>query len=245
MKAVIIAAGCGSRLRERHNGIPKSLLKIQGERIIDDIIGKVSRAGLNEIVLVTGYNGRMIEDGLTNYKNSGITISFAYNPEWEKANGISVLAAEKEIREEEEFILLMSDHIFQQKMLEAVIQAPIEKDEALLAVDFKINSIPDLDDGMKVQCEGIDGPLYKILLFGKQLKAYDAIDCGIFKFNHSFFSILKKSIEGQKESLSDACNLLSSKGKMKAIDIGESLWIDIDTPEMFAFDERIQKILNR
>jgi len=243
MKTVIIAAGCGSRLKEKHDGVPKSLMKINGERIIDDIIGKVHRSGINDIVLVTGYNHEMMKAGLTNYSGTDIRIVFVHNTEWEKANGISVLKAEKAIHEDEEFILLMSDHLFQQRMLETVIHTPIEKDEALLAVDFKIDDIPDLDDGMKVQCNRIDGVLYKIRLFGKQLKSYNGIDCGIFKFNHSFFSILKKSIVDQKDSLSDACNLLSINRKMKAVDIGDSLWIDIDTPEMLAFDERIQKII--
>lgn len=243
MKAVIIAAGSGSRLREEYNGIPKSLIKINNERIIDNIIGKIYGSGITEIILITGYNHEMIEAGLMNYREGDVRISFLYNPDWEKANGISVLTAEKEIRDNEEFILLMSDHLFQQKMLEDVIHRQIEKDEALLAVDFKIHDIPDLEDGMKVQCERIKDAMYEIRLFGKQLTAYNGIDCGIFKFNYSFFSILKKSIEDQKDSLSDACNLLSLNRKMKAIDIGDSLWIDIDTPKMLSFNERIQKIL--
>jgi choline kinase len=244
MKAVIIAAGCGSRLKDRHDGVPKSLMKINGKRIIDDIIGKVHRSGINEIVVVTGYNSETMEAGLAGYAGTGIRIGFVRNPDWEKANGISVLKAEKMIGCGEEFILLMSDHLFQQRMLEAVIRAPVERDEALLAVDFKIDDIPDLDDGMKVQCERIDDSLHRISLFGKRLTSYNAIDCGIFKFNHGFFSVLKKSIEAGRDSLSDACNLLSKEGKMKAVDIKDSLWIDIDTPEMLAFDDRIRDILN-
>ena len=232
MKAVIIAAGCGSRLKEHHQGIPKTLMKIRGKRIIDDIIEKLKISGISEIIFITGYKQEILKSELVNYQNSGIKISFVHNKDWQKPNGISVLKAKEKISENEEFLLLMSDHIFSLEMLSKIIQTKIEKDEALLALDFKIDKIPDLDDGMKIQCELIEENIYSIRLFGKQLTDYNAIDSGMFKLNNSFFDSLEKSIGNGKYSLSDACNILSEKGKMKGFDIGENLWLDFDTPEM-------------
>ncbi|MCK4359879.1 MAG: NTP transferase domain-containing protein [Candidatus Cloacimonetes bacterium] len=232
MKAVIIAAGCGSRLKDKHKGIPKTLLTIQGKRIIDDIIEKLRISGISEIIIITGYKHQVLKSELSNYQNSVIKLSFVYNKDWKKANGISVLAARHALSINDQFILLMSDHIFSKEMLELIIETEIEKDEALLALDFKIDKIPDLDDGMKIQCKLIKDNIYLINRFGKQLNDFNAIDSGMFKLNFSFFEALEKSISEGNRSLSDACNILSEKGKMKGIDIGGCLWLDIDTPEM-------------
>ena len=244
MEAVIIAAGCGSRLKVEHKGIPKTLMKINGKRIIDDIIGKVHSSGINDFVIVTGYESTVLEKGLGNYKNSGINIQFVHNPEWEKANGISVLAARHALPKNDQFILLMSDHIFSREMLQKMMRVEVPFEEALLALDFKIDSIPDLDDGMKIQCSHESGDKYQINKFGKQLTEYDAIDAGMFKLNYSFFGALETSINSEKTSLSDACNVFTSKGKMKGLDIGESIWLDVDTPEMIRQTDILDRIFN-
>jgi len=244
MRAVIIAAGCGSRLKEHHQGIPKTLMKIRGKRIIDDIIEKLKISGISEIIIITGFEQEILKSELANYHNSGIKLSFIHNQNWQKPNGISVLKAKEKISKNEEFLLLMSDHIFSIEMLQKIIQIKIENDEVLLALDFKIDQIPDLDDGMKIKCELIEGNVYSINLFGKQLTDFNAIDAGMFKLNYSFFKALEKSIENGKCSLSDACNILSQKGKMKGIDIGENLWLDVDTPEMIDQQEILNKIFS-
>ncbi|MCG6909935.1 MAG: NTP transferase domain-containing protein [Deltaproteobacteria bacterium] len=242
MKAVIIAAGCGSRLIEKHQGLPKSLLEISGKRIIDDIISKIYRCGIPHIIVVTGFKHELLESGLDNYRQTGIKIEFVYNPEWRKANGISIYCAKKKISPNEEFILLMSDHIFDRQMLNTIANTKIGPTEAVLALDFKIDRIPDLDDGMKVQCTRRDNELFEIHRFGKKLNRYSAIDTGIFKFNYGFFKTLEETIRAGKDSLSDSCNTLSQKGDMLGLDIGEQLWLDIDTPSMMAEKEIIDEI---
>ncbi len=243
MKAVIIAAGCGSRLKEYHQGIPKTLLSVHGKRIIDDIIEKIISNGISDIVIITGYKSKLLEEYLAKYKDSSITIRFIYNPRWEEANGISVLTARKAMSEKDEFILLMSDHIFSKEILSHIISAKIETDEALLAIDLKIEKIPDLADGMKLQAVKIENSLYQINKFGKNLHDFNAIDTGIFKLHFSFFDTLEKTIARGKDSLSDACNLLCEAGRMKGLDIGDKLWLDIDTPEMLNQTTILKNIL--
>jgi len=242
MKAVIIAAGCGSRLKKMHKGIPKTLIEVNGIRLIDDIISKITNTGIDEIIIITGYKSEILKPALSEYEKK---ISFVFNPEWEKANGLSVLCAKDHIDEHEQFILLMSDHIFSFEMLKQVINAEISNDEALLALDFKIESIPDLDDGMKVQCSLINDRIYNINKFGKNLSLYQAIDAGMFKLNYSFFSALEKSINNGKCSLSDACNIFAQRGKMKGVDIGKCLWLDVDTPEMIQQKDILSKIIGQ
>ena len=64
MKAVIIAAGAGSRLESKHNGFPKTLLEVKGKKIIDVILEGVLHSGITEVVVVTGYKSQLLENHL-------------------------------------------------------------------------------------------------------------------------------------------------------------------------------------
>lgn len=239
MKAVIIAAGCGSRLESKHNGMPKTLLNVGEHTIIDVILGGIAESGINEVVVVTGFQAATLENYLAANAPESLNIQFCRNPSWELSNGISVLSSEKMINRDDEFILVMSDHIFEPSMLKQTIETEIESDQALLALDFKLDKIPDLDDGMKVKCNRIQNEKHKITGLDKNFEDYQAIDCGMFKFNYGFFSVLRSSIEEGNESLSDACNVLAQQGKMLGIDIGSDRWIDLDTPEMLSYHKLI------
>ncbi len=243
MKAVIIAAGCGSRLQSRHNGMPKTLLTVNNQSIIDIILKGIVHSGIKEVVVVLGYKADMLENYLLANTPDSLKIEFSRNPDWQLSNGISVLCAEEFINTDEEFVLLMSDHIFETRMLTATVEATISKNEALLAIDFNLSEIPDLEDGMKVKCKKTDNDRKWIITgLSKSYSEYSAIDCGMFKLNKGFFRVLKDCIEKGKDSLSDACNFYTETGGMIGLDIGGSKWIDLDTPEMFSFENIINRI---
>ncbi len=243
MKTVIIAAGAGSRLESKHNGFPKTLLEVKGKKIIDIILDGVLHSGMTEVVIITGFKSHILEKYLKNNLPESMSIEFSYNPDWKMSNGISVLAARELIKPDEQFVLLMSDHIFHPEMLKEIVNTPILPEQALLALDFKISSIPDLDDGMKVQCTQLSDDVYTITNLDKALNIYQSIDCGMFKLNYSFFDILQESIKNGKNSLSDACNVLANNNNMLGLDIKEKRWIDLDTPKMFSFTSIIDEIV--
>ena len=96
MKAVIVAAGMGSRLwNETLKNMPKTLLPYENETILSTIIKNISKVGITEFVIVVGYQSESIINYLNINHNFGYTISFIENPDWHKGNGISVLVAEK------------------------------------------------------------------------------------------------------------------------------------------------------
>lgn len=243
MKAVIIAAGTGSRLKSKHNGFPKTLLEVKGKKIIDVILDGVLHSGITELVVVTGYKSQLLENYLKENLPTSMSVAFSFNPDWQMSNGISVLAARKLIQPGEQFVLLMSDHIFHPDMLKEIVATVIQPDQALLALDFKISSIPDLDDGMKVQCNKLSHDIYTITNLDKALDTYQSIDCGMFKLNYNFFDVLQQSIDIGKGSLSDACNVLANENNMIGLDIKDKRWIDLDTPKMFSFTSIIDEIV--
>src|SRR5207249_766715 len=62
MKAVILAAGKGTRMKELTNEVPKPMLKVQGKPILEHIIQGIVSAGIREVFIVTGFRADAIEN---------------------------------------------------------------------------------------------------------------------------------------------------------------------------------------
>lgn len=221
MKAIIIAAGMGSRIKELTDNSPKCLLELCGKKIIDRIIEPLINSKINDISIVVGYKQEKIIEYVSKRYSS---VNFIYNPEWQtKANGYSVYTAKNHITENDEFILLMSDHIFHPEVINLIQNNPLKKNEACLLIDKKINQIFDIDDATKVLIDE-----QNILQIHKQLKKYNAVDCGIFKFNNYIFKALENSFKVGDDSLSGGINQIITNGNMKYCDIKNYFWQDID-----------------
>jgi len=61
MKAVILAAGKGTRMKELTNELPKPMLKVQGRPILEHIVEGIVSAGVREIFIITGFRADVIE----------------------------------------------------------------------------------------------------------------------------------------------------------------------------------------
>jgi dTDP-glucose pyrophosphorylase len=61
MKAVILAAGKGTRMKELTNEMPKPMLRVQGKPILEHIMGGLLNAGIRDVFIVTGYKAEAIE----------------------------------------------------------------------------------------------------------------------------------------------------------------------------------------
>lgn len=220
-KAVIIAAGNGSRLASKKNSLPKPLRKVSGLPLIKRIILTAKKGGISEFIIVVGYQKEKIIKAL-NGEEMGVKIEFVENREWEKPNGLSVLCAKPFIREN--FVLLMSDHIFDYHTLEKMLELPMGNNRGVLAVDSKIGTIFDLDDATKVLSEKS-----QILSIGKSLAQYNAIDAGMFLLSPEFFDVLEESKKNGGPSLSEGIQCLANRGQMGTFDVGSAFWHDIDT----------------
>lgn len=229
-KALIIAAGNGSRLKTETDDTPKPLRKVAGVPLLNRVIHLAKKAGITEFVIVVGHQKEKIIKELTDSKLP-VKITFVENPDWQKSNGVSVLKAKDELKEN--FVLLMSDHLFDFKTLEKFSKANLGDNRALLAVDYRIKDVFDLDDATKV--EEVGG---KIKTIGKTISSYNCIDTGMFLMTPEIFTLLDETykIKGDT-SLSDGIQALSARNQMGTWDIQGAFWQDVDTPEMFKHAE--------
>lgn len=233
VKAVIIAAGQGSRLRSWEGERPKPLYKVAGLTLIERAILSAKKAGIVEFVIVIGYKGDVIRKKLEKRQAKlGVSIQFVENPDWTKSNGHSVLKAREYLTDD--FVLMMSDHVFDWKILTGLVNEKIRPGEVILAVDRRISEVFDLPDATKVKTS--EGAIVSI---GKEIPHYDAIDTGLFLCSPGIFPALEKACEDGGGSLSEAMRILASQGKAKTATIKPLFWQDVDTPESLKQAEKV------
>jgi choline kinase len=232
-EAVILMAGEGSRLRGSESTVLKPFVPVLGRPLISYALDTLIRAGIASVTFVVGYeSGRMIEQ-VKQLIPSGLSASFIENRDWRKQNGVSLLIAAGRVANP--FVLTMSDHIFENAIIDRLLDS-FESDFLNVAVDRKLHSIFDLEDAMKVRTRG-----NRIADLGKNLSDYDAIDIGLFVCTLEIFDYLEraKSRSGTNDcSLADGVRLMAGDDKVRAIDIGDGWWQDVDTPGMLRHAER-------
>lgn len=229
--ALVIAAGLGSRLA-KDSSVPKPLREVCGMSLLRRIILSLARGGIETVYVVVGYEKEKIISYLGN-QNWPISIQTIENEDWQKSNGVSVLKAKDKIRDD--FVLVMSDHIFAVENLKTLIAMPLDSVKARLAVDFKLNQIFDMDDATKVFVE--NGLIKKI---GKTIPDYNAVDTGMFLLSPEIFSVLEKILQEKGDvSLSDGMAVFANQNQMGTCDISDGFWQDVDTPESLRFAEKI------
>ena len=223
-KAVILAAGNGSRISSISAGLPKPLVRLHGKPLLHHVMSNAHGAGISDFVIILGYQADTIRAWYERNPMPGVNVEWVLNPEYHKNNGISLLKAKDVVHDR--FLLLMSDHIFDPATAERLVREPIRRDEVILAVDRNIKDVFDIDDATKVCCEG-----KYIVDIGKTLPEYDALDTGMFLCNPIVFQWLEAAMRDGNCSLSDGLRLMARGHTFRAFDIGDASWQDVDTPE--------------
>lgn len=100
MKAIILAAGRGSRMGGMTDAQPKCLVTVKGRTLLDRQLDALRQAGIDEIAIVTGYRRESLADrGLHEF----------HNPDWSRTNMVSSLACAAQWLEQGPCIVSYSD----------------------------------------------------------------------------------------------------------------------------------------
>lgn len=228
MKALIIAAGQGTRLRSL--AASKPLAEVGGMPLIEHVARSARAGGATGILVVTGYQAERVEAFLPGVaERIGIPVEPVRNPAWDRPNGLSVLAAAERIGGD--FALLMSDHLFDPEILAATVGGHVPGAELTLAADYDVaNPEIDLDDATKIDAAP-DGRIRRI---GKAIEGYDAIDTGIFVATPALFAAIRDGVAaGGSGSLSEGVQRLADRGTAYVHGIEGRWWLDVDDAAAF------------
>lgn len=123
MQAIILAAGMGKRLKDLTKDNTKCMVKVNGVSLIDRMLHQIEKYNMDRIVIVVGYKGDLLKEYISTL---GIKtkIEFIDNPIYDKTNNIYSLALAKKELCEDDTILFESDLIFEDGVIETLINDP-------------------------------------------------------------------------------------------------------------------------
>ena len=124
MQAIILAAGMGKRLGEFTKENTKCMVQVNGVCIIDRILTQLSKLNLNRVVIVVGYESEKLMAHIGDRYNDLLKIEYVNNPIYDKTNNIYSLALAGEELQQDDTILLESDLVFDESMLQLLVNTP-------------------------------------------------------------------------------------------------------------------------
>jgi choline kinase len=236
-RAVVIAAGFGSRLRGADDSVPKPLRRVEGVPLLTRVLRSLAASGIERAAVVLGYQADQIRCALERESGLGLSVSYLLNEQYAKSNGVSVLAARNFVGDG--CVLSMADHLYSPRVVNAVLSPEFAPGSSVLAVDYEIARCFDLDDATKVRVDA-----GRIVEISKTLAKYNALDSGVFRIGPSLIDALDTVYRQKGDcSLSDGVQTLSRRGEFFASDIGDACWIDVDTPEAAQHAAHLLRVL--
>lgn len=223
MKAVILAAGRGTRLLELTKEAPKCLIEIGEKTILERQIDSLMRNDVEKIIVVVGFMADKIKEKLEKIKE----VKIIENEEYEKTDNIYSLYLTRNQVKKNDFILLNGDVIFEEDIIKKVL---LEK-KNVAPIDSLYYDLEEL----KIRED--DGLIKEILPKNASKKISDGSTIGIFKFSSEGGEILFDKIEElvanniRNKWFEYALNEILYKIKMHKVDVHGLKWIEIDTME--------------
>jgi len=247
MKAVILAAGKGTRMRELTNEMPKPMLRAQGKPILEHILQGVVAAGIRDIFIVTGFRAEVIENYFGNGSKWKARIAYGRQIVQDGTGKAPELA--KDFIGAASFLLTYGDILVKPETYQQMIHRFHEGYfSGLITVtpgqDVTKGGLNFFDDEfcLKRVVEKPGPEQLGQLRRDGWLKPGEPVwyNAGIYIFKPSLFEFtakLQKSRRGEYE-LTDAINaLLATHHKIAGLKI-EGRWVDVRDPEVLASLER-------
>lgn len=240
-KAVILAAGKGTRMGSLTQDIPKPMLEVQGKPLLLHIVEGIKQAGVSEFVIITGFKAHIIEDFFKDGADFGVSIRYVRQIVQDGTGKAPELA--KEILAGSSFLLTYGDilvnantyktlvHEYASQKWDSLVTAKIGEEVqkgGILIADEKMRltglvekpSQEDLDQLISSGKLKPEGPFY-----------YNA---GVYLFSNNVFTQtakLQKSPRGEYELTDAIKGLVLANQAVGVVEITDE-WVDVRDPEV-------------
>ncbi len=208
MKAVVLAAGRGVRLRPLTDSMPKAMLPICNKPLLDHIMDLLRRHGIDEVAVVVGYK----EDVVRNHLKGNVTF---FRDEKICGTASALYAAKDFI--DEDFLLVYGD-----LFIDASLEGVVETENSMAVYRVK-----DVSRYGKVIVK--NGLLARIM--EKSGSGEGLINAGIYHLDPEILDFVEKTQRSERGEyeLTDSITMLSEKKGIKIIEI-DGYWNDIGYP---------------
>lgn len=186
-KAVILAAGLGSRLKPLTEDVPKCLTELNGEPILITTLKILESNGIKDCVIVIGYLGEVITK-LIGYSHGNMSITYITNTLYGTTNSMySAWLARKHI--EEGCLLIEGDSVFE----ETLVSKPLQTDHTCWVLD----QFTDIHNG-SMSITGTDDRIHEIRIVRGKLPHYKSNyykSTGVLKINPDYGALFSKWLD--------------------------------------------------
>ncbi len=233
MKALILAAGFGKRLRPITNTIPKSMVEVNGTPLLVNALNNLTALGIKDIGIVVGHMADYIKDNIgTEFK--GASISYFENARYLETNNIVSLHNAIDFCDDE-MLMLECDIYYHKEMLEALMKGKGEC--SILVSPFN----PKTMDGTVIK---VDGDVALELILGKwQGKDFCYSDTrktvNMYRFTKGFTRKYMPLVKWYVENMGEQSYYEKVLGSLiylrecdiRIVEVPESMWCEIDDAE--------------
>lgn len=228
MKAVILAAGKGTRMKERTTNIPKPMLIIKGKPMLDHIIAFIINAGITELGIVVGYKKNIVQEYFGDGSDFDVSITYI---EQKDQNGTGkALHLAKDFVSGDSIFFTFGDVLTPQKNYRGMIDYYTNnKCYALLG----LNKIDDPYRGAAVYIDDDNNIVQIIEKPPKGNSSTNLNNAGLMILSPDIFDYtakLKLSPRGEYE-LTDVFTMIREDNKSLKGYILSGYWKDVGTPE--------------
>jgi UDP-N-acetylglucosamine diphosphorylase/glucosamine-1-phosphate N-acetyltransferase len=226
VKAVILAAGEGTRLRPLTSTRPKHLIPVGGKTVIEHVLEAVKNAEITDVILVVHYKAEQLKQFLSNGSKYGISIQYVNQTEM-KGTADAIGTIEPHVNED--FLLVYGDLLTTSDVIKTVTKAHEEKKPTATMAIVQVNQ-PEHYGIVKLERDYVVNILEK----PKSNEApTNLANAGIYMFSKTIFEKIRRtplSPRGELE-ITDAFKLLiQEKQQILAVQISAKEWFDIGRP---------------
>ncbi len=234
--AIILAAGKATRMQPYSLEVPKALFELAPNlTVLDLTIRWLREEGIGDIIIVT-------RPSLARFfvERYGDSVKVVTTDREEGFGNLYSFLTGVEAVDSSEYLVLMSDHIFEPEILRRMLRKGGSR-----AFTLSLDRNPPwdkLEEGLKVVLE--DGEVKEV---GKDAVPHYGIDTGIFYCTEKAEVIARETIEekGERATIADALRKAIAYGEVSYVDVTGLIWMDVDTPEELEEARKILPLLLR
>jgi len=227
MKAVVLAAGEGQRLRPLTFTRPKHMIPIGGKPILEHLINALKESGIEEILLVVNYKAEMIKNYFGNGEKFKVKINYLVQKET-LGTADAIATAEKYVNDEY-FLAINGDLLLSVNAIKSVLEAH-ERNKPPITLAAVQAEKPEHYGLLEIDGERVIDILEKP---SSGTASSNWVNAGIYVFSSEIFDFIKctkPSARGELE-ITDSIRLAIREGrKVLSASISREEWLDIGRP---------------
>jgi UDP-N-acetylglucosamine diphosphorylase/glucosamine-1-phosphate N-acetyltransferase len=237
MKAVILAAGEGSRLRPLTQYRPKCMIPLAGKPILEHLLLTLRENGIKDVLIVIGYCKELVQNYFRDGKKFGIKIN--YVEQKQLLGTADAVRLSEEYLFDEAFLMLYGDLLIDSAVVKNALQKYAEKGVITLTVTT-------VEDPLRYGIVKTEKD--KVLKIFEKPKSRDfgnLANVGVYVFSKDIFKAIHKTVKSQREEveITDTLNLLLKGGTtVTSVKIEPNNWLDVGRPwDLLEANQRVLK----